>query len=180
MDRPWYQKLFSRSPKPVPQQIRLRADAGDAEAQFALGLHYSLAESRNHDFAQALRWYRQAADQNHPLAQFNLGVMFALGQGVPQDDNAAESWIRRGAEGGDAGAQFDLGTRCHRASLNGLKSNRSESRIESYKWFRLASEQGYKDSMASCESMNISMSNEELNEGNRRADDFGAAKERAA
>ena len=34
------------------------------------------------DDAEAVRWYRLAAEQGHASAQFNLGVMYARGEGV--------------------------------------------------------------------------------------------------
>ncbi len=37
------------------------------------------------DYAQAVKWYRLAADQGYAWAQNNLGNMYELGQGVPQD-----------------------------------------------------------------------------------------------
>jgi TPR repeat protein len=43
--------------------------------------------------AEAVRWYRLAADQGHADAQYNLGVRYANGQGVPQDDVQAHMWL---------------------------------------------------------------------------------------
>ena len=37
------------------------------------------------DYAEAVTWYRKAAEQGDADAQYNLGVMYAKGQGVPQD-----------------------------------------------------------------------------------------------
>ena len=42
------------------------------------------------DAAEAVRWFRLAAEQGDALAQFDLGVMYATGGGVPQDDAAAQ------------------------------------------------------------------------------------------
>jgi hypothetical protein len=38
------------------------------------------------DDAEAVKWFRKAADQGDPYAQFNLGNMYAEARGVPQDD----------------------------------------------------------------------------------------------
>ncbi|MCX8500810.1 MAG: hypothetical protein ORO03_03835 [Alphaproteobacteria bacterium] len=38
------------------------------------------------DYAQAVSWYRKAAEQGHANAQFNLGIMYGKGQGVPTHD----------------------------------------------------------------------------------------------
>ena len=37
------------------------------------------------DYAQALEWYRKAADQGEATALFNLGVMYDNRRGVSQD-----------------------------------------------------------------------------------------------
>ena len=45
------------------------------------------------DAAQAVAWFRKAADQGDASAQFNLGVMYANGTGVGQDSIEAYTWI---------------------------------------------------------------------------------------
>jgi uncharacterized protein len=154
--------------------VQAKADQGDADAQFGLGLRYGNAVGDALDFAQAARWYRKAADQDYPLAQYNLGVMFARGQGVPHDNAVSAGWIRKAAEGGDAGGQYDLGVLCHRASVDPLRVGKVESRIEAYKWLHLAAAQGYKDSTAAWERLTITLTRAEIAEGNRRAAAFVA------
>jgi TPR repeat protein len=44
------------------------------------------------DYAEAVRWYRKAADQGYAKAQYNLGNMYWYGRGVPQDSAQAERW----------------------------------------------------------------------------------------
>ena len=50
--------------------------------------------------AEALRWYRLAAEQGHVGAQNNLGVMYDEGRGVSEDDRAAVNWYRTAADQG--------------------------------------------------------------------------------
>ena len=45
------------------------------------------------DYAEAVRWYRKAAEQGHARAQNNLGVMYVAGQGVSQDLVNAYGWL---------------------------------------------------------------------------------------
>ena len=61
------------------------------------------------DDAQAVAWYRKAADQGLALAQINLGVMYANGRGVAKDDDEAVAWCRKAADQGLALAQNNLG-----------------------------------------------------------------------
>jgi TPR repeat protein len=174
MQPTWYRRLFSRRPTPE-QRLREQAESGQAEAQFAMGVFLSNAagESKaNDDLAKAAEWYRKAADQNHAFAQFNLGVMYARGQGVAPDPVQAELWLRKAAEQGDAAAQHGLGTRCHQDSLQTNNAQAAQDRIEAYKWFRLASIQGYKGSSAACELITFGMSSPEVAEGIARVDRF--------
>ena len=114
------------------EAIRTRANAGDADAQFNLGLMYDNGRGVPQDDGEAVAWYRQAAEQGHASAQFNLGVAYRDGQGVPQDDVEAERWWRKAAMQGDAEAQFNLGL----AYENGFGVPKDG--VEAYKWFTLA------------------------------------------
>ncbi len=153
-----------------------KADKGDANAQFSLGLHYSTANDDTLDFAQAAHWYRMAADQQHTLAQFNLGMLYERGQGMVEPDTVATDWIRKSAEGGDAGGQHHLGIRCHRDSLKPVDPDNAECRIEAYKWLQLAAAQEYGDSLTACQRLTLTMSQEEVDEGNRRVSAFVSRK----
>ena len=50
------------------------------------------------DFAEALRWYRKAAEQGNEDAQYTLAGMYHSGEGVYQDDTEAVRWWRMAAE----------------------------------------------------------------------------------
>ena len=43
--------------------------------------------------AEAVKWYREAAERGYPAAQFNLGVFYETGQVVPQDYTEAANGI---------------------------------------------------------------------------------------
>ena len=60
------------------------------------------------DYAQAVRWFRSAAERNLAAAQFNLGVMYADGTGVAQDDAEAARWHARAAKQGHTDARRQL------------------------------------------------------------------------
>jgi TPR repeat protein len=164
----WYSKFFSRGTAPKLQKALIKAEQGDAEAQYGLGLMFGNSPGETQDFVQAAQWYLKAANQNHSLAQFNLGIMYAKGQGVALDAVEAARWLQRAADLGDAGAQFNLGLIRHRDSVSG-GSVAAESRIEAYKWYHLAAEQGYKGSEAARETVTFTMTHAEVTEANRRA-----------
>lgn len=45
------------------------------------------------DNTEAVKWWRQAAEQGSALAQDNLGLHYAEGVGVPQDFVEAHMWL---------------------------------------------------------------------------------------
>jgi hypothetical protein len=153
------------------QRTHTDADQGDSEAQFLLGVHYGAID----ELTQSETWYRKAAAQEHVLAQFNLGIIYARGQGVNSDTAASVQWMQKAANGGDAGAQFFLGVHFHRASLSRTAPDVGDHRIESFKWFQLASQQDYPESVEFRNRVTQSMSWEEVAEANRRADRFAEA-----
>jgi TPR repeat protein len=166
----WVRKLFKRPPRAGLENTQTKADLGDAEAQFSLGLKFASGGPDWLDYDKAAHWYLMAANQNHALAQFNLGLMFADGQGVAQDDAQALMWIQKAAQQGDAGAQHHLGMRHRRASFEGLPKDKLESNLEAYKWFLLAATQGYLASAAAREDIAIGFTRAQVDEGNNRAE----------
>jgi len=43
--------------------------------------------------AEAVKWFRKAADQGYADAQHNLGSMYANGEGVPENSIRAYVWL---------------------------------------------------------------------------------------
>src|SRR5664280_345044 len=94
----------------VEQQIRIKAEQGDAEAQNNLGMMYANGKGVVQDDKQAAFWFRKAAEQGYAEAQLILGLMYNEGQGgLTKDYSQAVAWFRRAAEQGLAMAQFNLG-----------------------------------------------------------------------
>jgi len=75
------------------------------------------------DYAEAIQWYRKAAEQGHANGQCNLGVMYANGRGVMQDYAEAIQWYRKAAEQGVVNAVSAL----KRLSAGPVTSNASPS-----------------------------------------------------
>ena len=116
----------------IDPQLLARAKAGQAKAQFYLGLAYDNGQGVPQDFVQAANWYRKAAEQGGADAQNNLGVLYYNGQGVPQDFVQAANWWRKAAEQGYAGAQNNLGV------LYGNGQGVPQDHTQAYFWFDLA------------------------------------------
>jgi hypothetical protein len=85
-----------------------RAKAGDATAQYDLGVLYATGDGLVQDYASAVSWFHAAAAQGNVDAEYNLGVLNERGLGVPVDDTEALNWYRSAADQNHAGAQFNL------------------------------------------------------------------------
>jgi uncharacterized protein len=68
-----------------------------------------LAAYKRNDYAEAVKWFRLAAEQGVAQAQYNLGIIYLNGLGVPQDYAETAQWFRQAAEQGLAQAQYNLG-----------------------------------------------------------------------
>ena len=88
---------------------RALASLGNADAQTKLGYAYSNGRGVEQDYAEAVKWYRLAAEQGDATAQYNLGFAYYNGRGVEQDYVEAFKWYRLAAEQGNADAQYNLG-----------------------------------------------------------------------
>ena len=108
------------------------AQLGDGRAQTLLGLMYYHGRGLQKNDAQAVTWFRRAADQGEPEGQFYVGVMYAEGNGVPQDYAEAVRWYRLAAEQGEPRAQYNLGVSYSEGYGIG------EDLVAAYMWFNLA------------------------------------------
>jgi TPR repeat protein len=105
-----------------------------------LGFMYRNGRGVPKDAAQAVQWYRAAAEQNDAMAQFKLGLMCFHGEGVPKDNVQAVKWYRAAAEQGLVEAQNMLGV------MYDLGRGVPKNDTQAAKWYRAAAEQGYIDS----------------------------------
>ena len=103
-----YEAFLDRDLPRLESECQPLAEQGDAWAQKILGATY--LKWRN--YAEALRWYRMAADQGDSVAQYSLAQMYDFGRGVPADYAEAARWYQMAAERGHIYAQFNLGVMC--------------------------------------------------------------------
>ena len=72
----------SSTDTPEIAALSVKANAGDADAQYNLGASYYIGQGVPQDDAQAMAWFRKAAEQGHPDGQYNLGRLYSRGGGV--------------------------------------------------------------------------------------------------
>src|SRR4029077_5015799 len=63
--------------------LRPLAERGSAIAQFYLGLSYERGKSVSESEAEAVNWFRKAAEQGLAASQAALGTRYFIGWGVP-------------------------------------------------------------------------------------------------
>ena len=87
--------------------VEQKAEAGDAEAQYLLGLRCATQHLRTGQgkSKEAAKWFRKAAEQALAEAQFELGLLYECGEGgVPQEAVTAFAWYNIAQVNGDAKA----------------------------------------------------------------------------
>ena len=80
--------------KPI-EEVKAKAEAGDAESQVELGLLYDKGEGVAKDQVEAVKWFRKAAEQNYADAQYNLAICYERGDGVAEDWVEAYIFVAR-------------------------------------------------------------------------------------
>lgn len=111
------------------------ARAGDAGAQYIVGVIIFGGFGVLQDYAQAVEWLTKSADQNLLISQIGLGRMYRDGTGVKQDYSAAAKWYKAAAMQGDPEGQWQLAD----MFLRGLGV--SQDIEESSRLYALAAEQ---------------------------------------
>ena len=97
-----------------------RASGRPQHTNPARGIEKAVEDARDrtglgvpHDYAEAARLYRKAAEQGNALAQSELGVVYFNGRGVPQDYVLAYMWLNLAAAQGsqDVPEGYDASSR---------------------------------------------------------------------
>src|SRR6266498_2404727 len=123
-------------PRPL-EKVKAKAGADDADSQCELGRRYDDGEGVAKDPAEAVKWFRKAAEQNYAEAQFDLALCYTKGEGVAKDQVEAVKWYRKAAEQNFAKAQYNLGL-CYTKGEGVPKDQ-----VEAVQWYRKAAEQNF-------------------------------------
>ncbi len=117
------------------QEWKAAADAGQAEAQFDLGLLYAQGLGVRRDLTEASRWYRKSAEQGNAQAEFSLGQMYSRGWGVPRDEADAVRWLQMANSVESEGPPTDW------ALVEGYGTPRDQK--QAAYWYSLAAQKGH-------------------------------------
>lgn len=69
------------------------AAKGNVDAAYNLAVIHHYGDGVPLDYAKAMHWYRQAAEQGDKVSQFQIGLMYQTGQGVKADEVEAHRWF---------------------------------------------------------------------------------------
>jgi len=126
-------QLAKAEPAPAASRMATITDANAAPEAVLNGDH----ALRVRDYAQAMTWYRQAADRGLGVGQFDVGRLYQDGLGVPVDYAEAMKWFRLSALQGNAAAQVAIGHMYEEG--HGVATDYAEA----MRWFRLAVRVGF-------------------------------------
>jgi TPR repeat protein len=113
------------------------AAAGDVEAQIALAEAYFYGRGTAVDRAEAVVWFRKAAEAGDPGAQASLGLCAFRGWGCEKDFSVAVKWYEKAAAAGNLGAMNDLAF----CFLNGFGVAKNPA--AGFEWAMKAAERGH-------------------------------------
>ena len=108
------------------------------ESMLRIGRCYETGDGVGKDLAEAVKWYRMAAEQGLAEAAFELSKCYTFGFGVRKNRVTAGKWLRKAAEQGHVTAMFLHGHWLLREEGGGVGYDPREA----VKWFRRAAEKG--------------------------------------
>jgi len=93
----------------IPLVDQLTEDEVDAELMYYIGICYKEGYAIEHDFAEALYWFKKSADLGNAASQYEMGLANEKGNGLARNEPEAARWYRIAAERGNAPANLSLG-----------------------------------------------------------------------
>ncbi|NKB37469.1 MAG: hypothetical protein GKR93_09920 [Gammaproteobacteria bacterium] len=106
------------------------ANAGDASAQYQLGLLYYQGLGIRQNYNEASYWYKEAGKKGNADAQYSLGNMYLMGEGVSQNDAEAILWYEKAADQGHVAAAHNVSNLKRVTSAGSSSTEEIESALE--------------------------------------------------
>lgn len=114
---------------------------GDVRAMNNIALLWAKGYNGKQDYAEAMRWWKEAAGRGYTVAMNNIGLMYANGHGVAQSFEEAFNWWHQAAFLGNAWAMNNVGDLYE----NGLGVQKDLTMAMT--WYQSAAEQGERMAM---------------------------------
>ena len=123
------------------------AQAGNADAQCALGMLYDAGEGVRKDSKKAFYWMHKAAEQGHLDAQKEVATYYFNGKGVSMNKEQARKWLEKAAIAGHAPSQYLYGLMLY-AGEGGKQDYQ-----QAYEWIKKSVDNGYEKGRSTLETM---------------------------
>src|SRR5438046_3715584 len=127
-----YDKALLRKDKLSRDRLKKNAQDGVSEAQ----VRFAMLLQKEGDFAEAVTWYRKAAQQGNVDGMRGLGSSYRDGKGVEEALTEAMKWYREASDKGDGDADSNIGGLYH----NGRGVPKDDATAVS--WFRKGAGKG--------------------------------------
>ena len=114
-------------------------------------------------YAEAVKWFRLAAEQGNAVAQNNIGLNYVRGKGVVKDYSEAKKWFQLAAEQGEPNAQKHLGI-MYTFGNGVIKDN-----LTAHMWFNIASANGGERAEDARDGVEAKMSAEDISKATAMA-----------
>ena len=140
LGRYWRHRERTSTPPIIYELVEKVAKSGFAVAQFSLGvMNYPIGDpsfdAAKGNPAQALVWYRRAAEQGDIGAQVALGLAYAQGIGVVQDYIEADKWFNIAASRAKSADELaDIATHHHKLAHVMTSSQLAEAQKLAREW----------------------------------------------
>jgi len=151
------------------KKLRPLAEQGNMVAQTKLGYMYLRGLGVEQDAADAIEWFKKAAEKGDAEAAYSLGDIYGntrIGGNLVNHEKAVK-WYRRAAERGYTNAQYKLAARYFDGG-EGLPRDR----IAAYAWMHVAARQGHHDAAEKVDLMEMILNEEELLKARTLADEL--------
>ncbi|MBU2647134.1 sel1 repeat family protein [bacterium] len=125
-------------------EIKAKAESGDAYAEALLAHNYRIGIGVKQNFLEAYKWAKLSKIQGNPFGKFNLAILYANGEGVDENpqlaiDMFSDSFL-------DIVVYASKGSAWAQAYLGSMYQNRIELIQNGKKagiWYKKAAEQGF-------------------------------------
>lgn len=122
------------------EKLRSEATAGNADAQYEVGVRFAEGRGVAKDLQKAAMWLERSAKQGLPPAQYRYGRLAEKGEGMQKDVATARRYYEQAATAGNVQAMHNLGVLYADGAFG------QPDLAAAMNWFRKAAEYGVKDS----------------------------------
>jgi len=121
---------------------RQRAESGDADAQYDLGVAYANGYGVPQDYARSALWYLKGAQQGLAKAQHELGSLYLSGQGVETDRAEALMWLGLEEASVASTEKEALGAAIRKLAATMTRKEVAEAQKRARQWVRESARRG--------------------------------------